>query len=147
MVNLIRWSSPSVMEPRPFVSPLGLLDEVEQIAREAFEDTLIHGLEMSEEEKELVVKADMPGMTKRHMNIQLEGDVLTIKAEKKTGSPAGKGRKSGRERTYEEYVRSITLPTRVEGDKITATLKKGRLEIRLPKAETPPAKQIEIKTK
>ena len=52
-----------------------------------------------------------------------------------------------RERRFGQYLRYMTLPTRVDAEKASATLKKGLLEIRLPKAEGPESKQIEVKIK
>ena len=145
MVNLIRWNPTAVMEISPFASPLGLLDEVEEIARQAFENAFAPGFGMHEEEKEVVVKAELPGVRKTDLDIRLEGDLLTITAEKKTGKKDGAARHHTPEGSY-GYMRCVTLPARVDADKITATLKKGSLEIRLPKAETP-VKKIEVKTK
>jgi HSP20 family protein len=146
VLNLIRWN-PYEVELRPFVSPLGLLEEVEEIAREAFENKMLPKLHLHEEDKELVVKGDLPGMRKRDLDIKLDDGLLIIKAERKTGKEGKKNADHTGQHRYERYVRCITLPTRVDAENITATLKKGRLEIRLAKAEAPAAKQIEIKTK
>jgi HSP20 family protein len=52
-----------------------------------------------------------------------------------------------RERSFGQYIRYITLPARVDADKISATLKKGLLKITMPKAESPEIKKIDVKTK
>jgi HSP20 family protein len=147
MVALIRWNPDGGMALRPFASPFRLLEEVEEMARSAFETGLVPKLDMYEEDKELVVKAELPGIRKKDLDIKLDGDVLTIKAEKKAEKEVKEVTHYTSERSFGQYVRYMTLPTRVDGEKITATLKKGLLEIRMPKAETPEAKQIEIKTK
>jgi HSP20 family protein len=149
MVSLVRWNPNGGMDVRPFFRPFRLLEEVEEMARSAFETGLTPKMDMYEEDKELVVKAEMPGIKKKDLDIKLDGDVLTIKAEKKEEKKEGEEGTTHyyRERSFGQYVRYMTLPARVDAENITATLKKGLLEIRMPKAEIPEVKQIEIKVK
>jgi HSP20 family protein len=147
MVALVKRSPNGVFALRPFFSPFSLLDEVEKMAKSAFEPGLIPRIDMYEEEKELVVKAELPGIRKKDLDIRLDGDVLTIKAHKEAQKEVKEKSYFTRERSFGEYVRYLSLPARVDAEKITATLKKGLLEIRLPKAETQEAKKIEVKTK
>lgn len=147
MTNLIRWNPYAIMEKRPLVSPLGLLEEVEEIARKAFEDTLFPRVQMHEEDKELVIKANLPGFRKKDLSITMEDGVLAINAEKAAPKKKGKAERNTAAGSYGHYTHCMTLPSRVDEENITATFKKGMLEIKLPKAETPPARQIEIKTK
>ena len=149
MVALIRRSPNGVLALRPVFRPFRLLEEVEEMARSAFDADMTPKVDMFEEEGNLVIKAEMPGISKKDLDISLENDILTIKAEKKEEKEEGeKGTTSyTRERRFGKYERYLTLPTRVDPENITATLKKGLLEIRMPKAEEPKAKQIEIKVK
>jgi len=149
MVALIRRNPNGVVALRPFFRPFSLLEEVEQMARTAFETGMAPKMDMYEEERALVIKAEMPGISKKNLDINLEGDVLTIKAEKKEEKEEGEEgtRQYTRERRFGQYVRYMTLPTRVDAENISATLRKGLLEIRLPKAEDPENKKIEIKVK
>ena len=149
MVALIRRSPNGVVALRPFFRPFSLLEEVEQMARTVFETGMTPKIDMFEEGEELVIKAEIPGISKNDLDIDLEGDVLTIKAEKKEEKEEGEeGTKHyTRERRFGQYIRYMTLPTRVDAENISATLKKGLLEIRLPKAEDPESKKIEIKVK
>ena len=149
MVALVRRSPNGALALRPFFRPFSLLEEVEAMARYAFETSLTPKLDMFEENDELVIKAEMPGIRKKDLDISLDGDVLTLKAEKKEEKEEGEKGTTHytRERRFGQYVRSILLPTRVDAEKVAATLKKGLLEIRLPKAEGPESKKIEIKTK
>jgi HSP20 family protein len=149
MVALVRRSPNGVLAVRPFFRPFRLLEEVEQMARTAFDTDMTPKTDMFEEEDQLVIKAEMPGVGKKDLDISLEGDVLTIKAEKKEEKEEGKKGTTNytRERRFGQYIRYMTLPSRVDADNITATLKKGLLEIRMPKAEAPKPKQIEIKVK
>ena len=149
MVALIRRSPGRTLTLQPFFHPFSLLEEVEEMARTAFDTGLTPKLDMYEEEKELVIKAEMPGIRKKDLEISLDDDVLTIKAEKKEEKEEGEKGTTHytRERRFGQYVRYMTLPARVDAEKITATLKKGLLEIKLPKAEEPESKKIEIKVK
>jgi len=149
MVSLVRWNPNGGVAVRPFFRPFRLLEEVEEMARSAFETGLTPKMDMYEEEKELVIKAEMPGIRKKDLDIKLDGEVLTIKAEKKEEKKEGEEGTTHyyRERSFGQYVRSMTLPARVDAENITATLKKGLLEIRMPRAEAPEVKQIDIKTK
>ncbi len=149
MVTLIRRSPDGALTLRPFFSPFSLIEEVEEMARAAFDTRLTPKLDMFEENGEMVIKAEMPGVRKKDLDISLEGDVLTIKAEKKEEREEGEKGTTHytRERRFGQYIRYMTLPARVDAEKVSATLKKGLLEIRLPKAEGPESKKIEIKTK
>ena len=150
MVALIRRRPNGAFTLEPFFRPFSLLEEVEAMAKAAFDASLTPKLDMFEEGNELVIKAELPGIRKKDLDISLDGDVLTIKAEKKEEKEE-KGEKGTthytRERRFGQYIRYMTLPTHVDAEKVAATLKKGLLEIRLPKAEKPESKHIEVKTK
>jgi HSP20 family protein len=147
MVALVRRSPSRALTLEPFFRPFSLLDEVEEMARAAFDTGLTPKLDMYEEENELVIKAEMPGVRKKDLDISLDDDVLTIKAEKKEEKEVKEATHYTRERRFGRYSRYMTLPSRVDAEKVSATLKKGLLLIRLPKAEVPESKKIEIKTK
>ena len=149
MVGLIRRSPNGVLALRPVFRPFRLIEEVEEMARSAFDGDMTPKTDMFEEDGHLVVKTELPGISKKDLDISLENDVLTIKAEKKEEKEEGEKGTTNytRERRFGQYVRYMSLPTRVDTENITATLKKGLLEIRMPKAEEPKAKQIEIKVK
>ena len=154
MVALVRRSNNGGLALRPFFRPLGLLEEVEAMARTALDTSLVPRLDMYEEGNQYVVKAEMPGVAKKDLDITLEEDALIIKAEKQDETetkPEGEGETGkthyARERRFGRYYRYMTLPERVDAENISATLKKGLLEIRLPKAEAPESKKIEIKVK
>jgi HSP20 family protein len=132
---------------------MSLLDEVERLAREmwngwlpvTFHTTFAPRLEMYEDKEGLVVKAELPGIQKEDLSINLEGDMLRIEAEKKREETTEDARYHTYERYYGHYSRSVALPAPVEAEKVTATLEKGLLEIKLPKAEEAKPRQIEVK--
>jgi len=147
MVSLIRKSPNGFFSLMPLYRPLRLLEQVDEMADSAFGMKMTPRVDMYEEDKEVIVKAELPGIRKKDMDIRLDGDVLTIKAEKKEEKETKEDTYHTKERHFGQYVRYITLPARVDAEKVTATLKKGLLQVRLPKAEGSGAKQIEIKTK
>ena len=136
----------------PFYRPLSLLDEMDRFTREMWDAwrpfTLEHSLVphtgIYEEKGHLVMKTELPGIDKKDLDISLEGDRLTIKAEKKE-EVEGEATHHTRERYYGRYFRSVKLPYPVKEDEISATFENGVLELRLPRAEEVKAKKIEIK--
>ena len=149
MPALIRWNPGARVAVRPYFRPFRVLEEVEEIARKAFDGALNPAVDLYEEENDIIVKAELPGVSKSDLDIQLDGDVLTITAEKKDEKEEGEEGTTSyfRERTFGSYTRTMKLPAKVDGDTVRATLKKGLLEIRLPKAVEPEKKKIQITTK
>jgi HSP20 family protein len=149
MVVLVRKSPNGVYAVRPFFRTFNLLNEVEEMARTAFENSLGPRMDMYEEDKQVIIKAELPGIKKKDIDISLEDDVITIKAEKKEEKEEGEKGTTDytRERRFGQYIRRMTLPGKVDAENVTATLKKGLLEIRLPRTGEPEAKHIEIKVK
>ena len=136
----------------PFYQQWSLLDEMDRFARRTwdswqpseFDAGLVAYTDVYEQEDHLVVKTELPGTNEEDLNITLEGDRLTIKAEKREES-AEDATHHTRERHYGQYFRSVTLPYPVKTGEISATFENGVLEIRLPKVEEVKAKKIEIK--
>ncbi len=134
----------------PYYSPMPLMEEIEEIARDFSRRTGFNGETLSpytdiqEEKDQLVVKTELPGINEADLEVTLEDNILTIKAEKKEETTEDTTHHT-RERYYGTYVRSISLPYHVNGDKVSATFEKGVLELRLPKAEELKARRIEIK--
>jgi HSP20 family protein len=104
------------------------------------------GMEMDvhETKDELVIKADLPGIVRDDLHITLEEGTLRIEAEKKEEKTEDGMTWYMRERSFGKYSRLIELPFRIAAEKISATLDKGVLEIKLPKAEETKPRQIEI---
>ena len=136
----------------PYYRPLGLLEEIDELARDFWASsqsgllgtTLVPHTDMYEEKDRLVVKTELPGINEKDLEVTLEGDVLTIKAEKKEEVTEDATHHT-RERYYGKYIRSMSLPSHVNGDEISATFDNGVLELRIPKAEEAKAKRIEVK--
>ena len=136
----------------PFYHPWRLLEEMDTLAREMWDawrpftpdKSLALHTGIYEEKDQLVMKAELPGINREDLDITVEGDRLTIKAEKKEEVKEEDTDRT-RERYYSKYFRSVTLPCPVMEDKVTATFDNGVLELRLPKAEKIKPRKIEIK--
>lgn len=94
---------------------------------------------------EVHVKAAMPGVKAEDVDIQVNGDMLTIKAEVKHEEERKDATYHVHEQRYQSYARSLTLPTAVKADKAQADVKDGILHITLPKAEEAKPKVITVK--
>ena len=102
-------------------------------------------LDLSETKNDLIVKADVPGIDPKDIDISLNKDVLTIKGEKKRETEEKGENYHFIERSYGAFARSIRLPRDVQTDKINASYKDGVLRVTLPKSEEAKKKEIRIK--
>ena len=102
-------------------------------------------VDLYEERGDIVVKAELPGMEKNEIEVNLTDHHLTIKGEKKKEEEVKEENYYRSERSYGSFVRSLELPADVRGDKATANFKNGILEVRLPKTEEAKAKEIKVK--
>jgi HSP20 family protein len=105
----------------------------------------VPSLDVSETKNEIVVKAEIPGMGPKDIDISLSNDILTIKGEKKQEREEKEATYHFIERSYGKFVRSIRLPGEVKSDKINASHKNGVLDITLPKSEEAKKKEVKIK--
>lgn len=94
---------------------------------------------VKEEEKEFVVRMEMPGFEPEHLTVEVTGERVHVKAER-AHEKAEKEEPTWRRR-YERYV---TLPTGVAAEKVAATYRNGVLEIHLPKTEAAAARRIPV---
>ena len=103
-------------------------------------------VDVKETADQIVVKAEVPGMDAKDINISVTGDVLTIKGEKKSEREEKEENYHLVERSYGSFSRSLAMPAAVDMDKIEAKYDKGVLTITCPKKEEVKPKAIEIKT-
>jgi HSP20 family protein len=101
-------------------------------------------LDLFEDDNEIVVKAELPGMTKDDIQISFADNVLTIRGEKKKEEEERDKNYYRAERVYGAFVRSLVLPAEVNPDKARAVFKNGVLEIRMPKTEAAKKKEIKV---
>ena len=104
-------------------------------------------LDVSETDKALEVVADLPGMEKKDINVSLDGDLLTIKGEKKEVKETKDKHYHTIERRSGSFYRALRLPIEVQSDKIEANFKDGVLTLTLPKSKEAAKKVAKIEIK
>jgi HSP20 family protein len=105
-------------------------------------------VDIDETEKEVVVTAELPGVSDKDVEVTLAGDILTIRGDKKTEHEEKNGDSYYMDRRFGSFSRSLRLPFDVSDEKVDAKFKDGVLTIHLPK---PPelqqsVRRVEIKT-
>ncbi len=102
-------------------------------------------VDLKETEKEFVLTAEVPGVTKDQLNIAIAEDSVTLQGERKEEKEKKEENYHYRESSYGSFQRVVPLPAAVVADKAKAKLKDGVLTLTLPKAEPSEKKQIKIK--
>jgi len=151
MSNLIRWE--------PAREMMTLREAMDRLFDDAFTRPLGFGnghdgsvwsvpaVDMYQTDDEVVVKASLPGIKADEVQINVTGDVLTIKGETKQKDDVNEKAYHIREQRWGMFERSIALPTSVKADKARADFENGLVTITLPKAEEVKPKSITIKAK
>ena len=103
-------------------------------------------VDVAETPEQVTVKAEVPGLDPKEIDISLVGDLLTIKGEKKSEREEKKENYHLVERSYGSFSRALRLPAAVDADKIEARYDKGVLAVTCPKKEGVKPKAITIKT-
>lgn len=102
-------------------------------------------VDLSEEAHAYVIDVEVPGVRSEDLDLELEGDVLTIQGQRHA-IPAEPGTKSRRqERMFGSFQRSFRLPEAVEFEKVEATLEHGLLHVRVPKRTTEKSRKIVVR--
>jgi len=102
-------------------------------------------VDISEDDKEWLVKADLPEVKKDDVKVTVDNGVLTVTGERKFEKDE-KGKKYHRiERSYGSFSRTFTLPEGADGAKVSADFKEGVLKVHLPKCEKAKSKAVEVK--
>lgn len=101
-------------------------------------------VDIFENDNEVVIKAELPGMAAKDIEVRLENNVLLLRGERHFEKEAKEENYYRVEREYGTFSRSFTLPAAVDGDKVKAEYKDGVLKIVLPKKEEKKAKPITI---
>ena len=102
-------------------------------------------VDLYEEKDEIVVKAELPGIDKNNIEVNLTDHMLTIKGEKKKEEEVKEKNYYRSERSYGSFLRTLELPKDVHADKVKASFRNGILEVRMPKTEEAKAKEIKVK--
>jgi HSP20 family protein len=102
-------------------------------------------VDIVEDEKEYLIKAELPEVKKEDIKIGVQDDVLTISGERQYEKEEKNKKYHRVERAYGSFARSFTLPEDSDGDKLSAEFKDGVLKVHLPKSEKAKPKKIEVK--
>lgn len=100
--------------------------------------------DMMETDNEYVIEVDLPGLTKKDIQINAHDNVLTIEGERRRESKQEQPGYLRNERYFGTFKRSIMLPASIMDDKIKATFKDGVLRVNVPKAEKSKKKSVPI---
>jgi len=102
-------------------------------------------MDIEENDKEYVIKADLPAIKREEVKVGIADGVLTVEGERKQEKEE-KGKKFHRvERSFGRFVRRIAVPTDVDQTKVTAVFTDGVLSLHLPKSESAKPKTVEVK--
>ena len=110
------------------------------LAKQAFQVAV----DIREEADAFYVDAEVPGLKAEDIKVDVEKNVLTLSGERKVEKEETKDKYRRIERQYGSFTRSFSLPENVDTDSISADLKNGVLELRLPKREVPTPKSISV---
>lgn len=142
----------------PFRDLLSLQEKMNRL----FEDSMSHSkrpeegifssswtpaVDVFETEVEVVMKAELPGMSKEDISVEVKDNVLILRGERKFEKDVKEENYHRIERAYGKFQRAFSLPFEVEREKIEAHYRDGVLKVILPKSEATKPKQIEVKVK
>ena len=144
MKSLTRWE--------PFRGAATLQDQVNRLFSDVFErnseesslTAWAPAVDIYETEHELVVKADLPEVDPKDLDIRVENNILTIRGERKFEKKVNEENYLRVERAYGSFARSFTLANTVNSEAIKADYRDGVLRVTLPKREEAKPKQISI---
>ena len=146
-MTIVRWD--------PFRNMTTLQDRINRI----FDETASRSKEYDDEvskcdwrpivdiydsEKAIVISAELPGVTKENITLNVKENILTLKGERKAEEEVKHENYYRKERCFGAFERAFTLPSAVDPGKITANFKDGILKIEIPKPEEKRPKQITI---
>ena len=159
-MKLIRRQKQDLTPPRGGgLAPFGDLNRIRNEIDRLFEDPagLLTGstsffegwtppVDIYEDKDKYIAKAHLPGMRPEDIKLSLDGDTLTISGERKRVEKRQEGESYRSELYFGRFQRSVTLPARVDANRIQATYQTGVLTVTVPKSEEAKPKQIEVKT-
>jgi HSP20 family protein len=101
-------------------------------------------VEVYETDQEVVVRAELPGVDPKNVNVTVQDNTVTIEAEAKEEQEERGRNYLRRELRYGQFCRSLALPAEVKPDQAKATYRNGVLELRVPKSERAKPKQVKV---
>jgi len=103
------------------------------------------GGDVFEDDKRVVVRLEVPGLDKKDLDIEVQGDVVVVSGEKRFERESSEGRYRVLQCAYGSFRRSLSLPTAVQAEKAKANYKDGVLRIELPKVKSGKPKKLVVK--
>jgi HSP20 family protein len=152
-MNILKWQRPSAVAWPSFGRLYDLRDEIDRLFESPLTELartsqLLSGwtpaLDVYEEKDHFIVKVELPGMKKEEIELTFHDGSLSLAGERKSESKHDDAEVYRAERFFGRFQRTVTLPTPVAADKITATYKDGVLTVTLPKTEEAKPKQIDV---
>jgi HSP20 family protein len=101
-------------------------------------------VDIVETDRDITIKAELPGVEPKDVAISLENNVLTLKGQRESAKEVQKENYYRMERATGAFSRSFAIPVSIDGDKVTADFKNGLLTITLPKKESARGRTIEV---
>ncbi len=147
MMNLVRWNPwremPTVHNPlnRFFDDPFFRIGRMDQDPNPGMWNPAV---DLYEKDDHFVIKAELPGVDKEDIKVDLKDRVLTLSGERTYDNEVKEENYYRKERSYGKFQRAFTLPTDVDSDKITAEFKDGVLRVEVPKPEEKKAQEVTI---
>lgn len=153
-MTIERWWPRGGLTRGPFREPGRMEREMEDLVGTFFRDwpmprfarqaAWAPALDMLDRKDELVLKADLPGLEQKDIEVSVEEGILTIRGERKEEKEVKEEEYYRCERWAGAFARSLALPPGLDADKIKATFKNGVLEVHLPKTKEAKGKKIAI---
>jgi len=101
-------------------------------------------VDMFDDDDKIVIKAELPGMAKKDISVDIENQVLTLSGERNYENEVKEENYYRRERAFGRFKRAFNLPAEVDSDRIKADFKDGVLKVEIPKPEEQKPKQITV---
>jgi HSP20 family protein len=151
MMAIVRWD--------PFRDVMTLQDRMNRLFDQALSktraddeeglatSTWLPAVDIFETADNIVMKAELPGVSRENIDIQVRDNTLTLKGERTFEREVKDENYLRIERSYGAFQRAFSLPTVIQQDKIKAVFKDGVLEVTMPKAEVAKPKQVKIDVK
>lgn len=151
MANITRWD--------PFGELTSLQDRVNQLLTQSFPSfsglgrsaeqpltfsNFVPPVDVYEDEHNITVQAELPGIEEKDLDVRIENNVLTISGERKMENEEKKDNFHRIERSYGRFTRAFTLPSTVDTEHINAAFENGVLKVTMEKLEEAKPKQIKI---
>jgi HSP20 family protein len=147
MMNLVKWSPwremPALQNRfnRLFDDPFFRVGQMDDDAGMGLWNPVV---DLYEKDDHFMIKAELPGVDKKDIKIDLQDRLLTLSGERTYDNEVKEENYYRRERSYGKFQRAFTLPADVDSDKIKAEFKDGVLQIEVPKPEEKKAKQVTV---